>query len=163
MKNPRNPLVYIIDRNASYRRLISNCLSALGLTRIERFENVTQCLQHGKQPDIIILDEHQENNHPRGLDFIRIYYPRYSDSHFIFLSSNTRLEDAVSAMKLGACDYIVKSKFGLDRLMSRVDQLMRVSKKIQNRNRILRAAIFSFFIGSLLLAVAVFVYEQRPV
>lgn len=113
----------------------------------------------GGSPDIIILDDLQGREHLSGMEFFRVYRDHYKESCFIFLSSNTSLEVAVEAIKLGAIDYILKSKTGIDRLVRKVDHLVSVNLRIRKRKRTLRAAALSLGMCSLLLAVAVLLYN----
>lgn len=123
------------------------------------FESIEDCLSCAGTPDIIILDDRQSNERLSGIDFLRIYQKKYSKSEFFFLSSNTNLDDAVSAIKLGATDYIVKSKIGLNRLVKRVESLIKTKASDKRKKVFLRASILSLGTFSFLLVLAVILYN----
>ena len=154
----KNPLIYIIDQSNSYRVLLQNNLAAIQLENLKAFQSIEECLDFGGKPDIIILDDQQANEGMSGIDFLRIYQSRYKRSEFLFLSSNTNLDDAVSAIKLGASEYIVKSKVGLKRLIKRIDKLVKSKALDQRKKKLLRAAVLCLGTFSFILAVAIILY-----
>lgn len=158
LKNPKNPLIYVIDTNASYSKVIRGGLAALNYNNIDLFGNTGECLLAGGSPDIIILDNNQGMDHLSGIEFFRVYRKRFQNAHFLFLSSNPNLDIAVNAMKLGAYDYIVKSKLGLERLLERVDKLVNVYRKDLKRKFVHRLTLFSIGIFSLIFLLAIFIY-----
>ena len=128
--NPKDPLIFIIDSNNTYRKIINTCLSALDYCNNAMFESGEECIEKSKKnPDLIILDYNLGENNMNGMDFA-VHFQKHSPStKFIFLSSNTSIDIAVSAIKWGAFDYIIKSKLGLDRLINRLGALMDSEKK----------------------------------
>ena len=112
-------------------------------------------------PDIIILDNNQGKDHLSGVEFFRVYRQRYQTTHFLFLSSNTNLDIAVNAMKLGAYDYIIKSKLGLERLIVRVDKLVNVYRNDLRRKNFHHLTLFSIGILSMIFFVAIYLYTHQ--
>ena len=161
MKKPKNPLIYVIDPNVSYGKIIRTCLKATGYGNIRLFESTGECILAGGSPDIIILDNNQGKYHLSGIEFVRIYRNKFSSTHFIFLSSNTDLDIAVSAMKLGAYDYIAKSKMGLERLVERVDKLVSVYIKDRYRRTIQRLTLVILGIFSVAFLLAIILYTHQ--
>jgi DNA-binding response OmpR family regulator len=160
LKNPKNPLIYVIDTNASYRKVIQGGLSALNYNNINLFGSTGECLLANGSPDIIILDNNQGNDHLSGIEFFRVYRRKFQAAHFLFLSSNTNLDIAVNAMKLGAYDYIIKSKLGLERLLERVDKLVNVYRKDLKRRNLHRLTLISLGIFCLIFLLAIIHYTQ---
>jgi len=159
VKNPKNPLIYIIDKSAAYRLQLKASLAAISLHNLQFFDNTEACLDFGGVPDIIILDDIQENECMSGIDFLRIYQNRYRKSIFLFLSTNNNLDDAVSAIKLGATDYVVKSKVGLNRLTRRIDKLVQSQLFDSKKKKFLKTAVFFLGTFSFLLATAIILYN----
>ena len=75
-------------------------------------------------PDLVILDLGLPDMD--GLDFIR-YTREFSAVPIIVLSARTQENDKVSALDLGANDYITKP-FGTDELLARVRAALRNSR-----------------------------------
>lgn len=160
MKNPKNPLIYVIDKNESYRKIIKSCLLALNYRNINMFSDPGECLLASGSPDIIILDNNQGKDKISGVEFFRVYRQRFQTTHFLFLSSSTNLDIAVKAMKLGAYDYIIKSKLGLERLIERVDKLVNVYRKDLRRKIFHRLTFVSIGVLCLILFMAIYLYTN---
>ena len=160
MKNPKNPLIYVIDKNDSYRKIIRSCLFALNYHNIIMYSDPGECLMANGSPDIIILDNNQGKDHISGVEFFRVYRQRFQTTHFLFLSSSTNLDIAVKAMKLGAYDYIIKSKIGLERLIERVDKLVNVYRKDLQRKNFHRLTLLSIGILCMVLFMAIYLYTN---
>jgi DNA-binding NtrC family response regulator len=158
LKNPKNPLIYVIDTNPSYRKVISGCLSALNYRNIDSFSTIGDCLLANGTPDIIILDNEQGEEHLTGLEFFRVYRKRFQQTHFLFLSSDNNLDVAVDAIKMGAYDYIVKSKIGLERLIERVDKLVKVYRNDLKRKHLYIFTLLSLGVLCIVFITAVLLY-----
>jgi DNA-binding response OmpR family regulator len=161
LKNPRNPLIYVIDSNASYRKIILSCLKALNYCNIHLYGSTGECLLAEGSPDIIILDNNQGRDHLSGIEFFRVYRKKFQTAHFLFLSSSTNLDVAVNAMKLGAYDYIVKSKLGLERLIERVDKLVNIYRKDLRRKILHRITLVTLGIFSIVFLLAIYLYTHQ--
>jgi two-component system, OmpR family, response regulator len=117
-----NPLIYIVDSSVTYRKIIVACLEALNFTEYKTFDDGESCYTTiGLIPDIIILDYNLGEGKWDGLEFMSEYIRLNKKTKFIFLSSNTKIDVAVESVRMGAIDYILKSKSGLMRLAKQVD------------------------------------------
>jgi len=153
------PLIYIIDKSRNYRHILSNCLMALGSSNVETFDNPQAALEKWANPDIIILDHETKEDHISGLDFFREYGDsRLKSTRFLFLSSNSSMHIAVSAIRLGAYDYILKSKAGLERLVAQVEKLVKIQVRNYRGKLILKFALYSLGIASVILGAAIYNY-----
>jgi two-component system, OmpR family, response regulator len=115
-------LIYIIDNSQSYRKLVETCLEALNFTDIKTYDDSESCFTNMDQiPDIIILDYNLGDGRWNGLEFMSEFSRLSKNTRFIFLSSNTKIDIAVDSVRMGAVDYIIKSKSGLMRLVKQVD------------------------------------------
>ena len=135
MKPKANPIIHIIDKSPAYCKIIESCLLGLGYSNFHSYYKSADWLEHATQPDIIILDYDLGEKQVSGLELLHAYYKLYTNTHFVFMSSNTNLDIALSAIKLGACDYILKSKQGLEQLVKKIDTLVR-KKAEQKRKKI---------------------------
>jgi DNA-binding NtrC family response regulator len=161
VKNPKNPIIYMIDNSHIYCEIVKNCLEALNYNNIHTFSKCEEVGILSITPDIVILDQELGSNRLKGFDFFRKYKMLNPDTHFIFFSSNTSIEVAVNSIKMGAFDYIVKSKFGLERLVKRFNNLIASQIRIQNRKKILNAAVVSLSMVSLIFILAIILYNHQ--
>jgi DNA-binding NtrC family response regulator len=124
MFNKRTPLIYIVDKNASYCRLIAGYLNEIGQNNLRLFESGELCFT-SKLPkaDLVILDYDLGEGNWNGIEFMEEYERLNKNASFLFMSSNTKVEIAVKCIQRGAIDYIMKSKTGLTRLISQVEKL----------------------------------------
>jgi len=99
---------------------------------VELFSTGELCVENlFKNPDVIILDYHLDGinktaiNGIETLDKITSFNP---DITVIMLSSQDKIEVAVSCMHHGAFDYIVKSETAFIRLQKTIDMSLRYKK-----------------------------------
>ena len=73
-------------------------------------------------------------------------------SEFIFLSAQDSIEIAVSSIKQGAFDYIVKDEVALQRMIQKIGNIIRL-QKLRKRYQILKIVIIvNLIIAALLVA-----------
>ena len=69
-----------------------------------------------------------------GIEVLKTSKQTNPDSEFIFLSGQDNLNIAVSTIKLGAFDYVVKDRFALEKLVSNIEKIMKIqSEKFKNK------------------------------
>ena len=159
MKLKSGPKIHIIDKSSSYRKVVAGMIHALGYSSITTSDSCEQFLSGKASPDIVILDYIMGEKRQTGLSFMQKYSAlKFPGTKFIFLSSCTNLDIAVSCIRSGAFDYIIKSKSGLERLVNRIELLvttyyvnMRIKKQI-------RAAIVSLGMIGILFVLGILLY-----
>lgn len=159
MKNPTNPLIYIVDQNAGYRKILYACFHALNYTNLQTFETCEACNESDEIPDIIILDHSMKEYHISGLDFLISKRSKYSNTHFLFFSSDANADVAVRSIKWGASDYFIKSKKGLEQLIYRMDTLIKSYRIIRRKKIVYNAAVVSLGMFSLIFVIAILIYN----
>lgn len=116
--------VFVVDPNSSYRKIIIERLRALGFKRFKTFECGEQCFTDDNNiANLIVLEHNLGNGNWNGVEFMEEYKRKHNHSVFLFMSSNTSVDIAVESIRLGAHDYILKSKIGLSRLIHQVEKL----------------------------------------
>jgi DNA-binding NarL/FixJ family response regulator len=163
VKNPSNPLIFIIDHSQAYRNIVKNCLQALDYKNICTYSNSEEMQKSKLSPDIIILDQELGDHQTKGLDFFVTHKTHYPNTHFIFLSSNTKIEIAVDSIKFGAYDYIIKSRIGLERLIMRINGLVNTQIERRDQMKIYNTAVISLGMFSLIFVLAVFLYNHQMI
>jgi DNA-binding NarL/FixJ family response regulator len=161
VKNPSHPLIFTIDNSPVYRKIIKSCLEALDYKNIHTYSNCEEMQSAKLTPDIIILDQDFGNKQMKGLDFFIRYKVTNPNVHFIFLSSNTKIEIAVDSIKFGAYDYIIKSRIGLERMVMRINGLVNNQKIIRAQKKVSNAVILSLGMFSIIFVTAVILYNHQ--
>ena len=115
-----------------YKDLIVGYLQSKKFSRIETFKSGVECLKEvGKKPDLIVLDYSIAGM--SGLELMKKVKENYPEVDFIFMSGQNDIEVAVSIMKLGAADYVIKNEKAPARLVQAIERTISVakSKKMQ--------------------------------
>lgn len=101
------------------------------------FREGEDCLkQLSLKPDIVVLDYSLPGKN--GLDILHEIKKTNTACHVIFLSGQPNIEIALTAVKQGAADYIVKDKRAFDRLIRKIDNLCFIAKKLQKNHKVRR-------------------------
>ena len=162
MRTRSKPRIHIIDKNSAYRKVIEGLIRALGYNCITSSECCEQLLSSKYRPDIIILDHKLGEENLSGLDFLRLYGSiRFPNTRFLFLSSCVDLDIAVTSIRSGAYDYILKSKEGLERLSKRLVLLVNAFQISCRKQKQLRTAIFSLGMFSLIFILVILLYNHQ--
>ena len=104
-----NPLIFVVDDNSMYNRLIVSHLRLNKFQRIESFLSGEECLANlDKNPDIVIQDYLM--NGINGIQVLKESKRRNPKTEFIFLSGDDSFELALNTIKYGAFDYVVKDQ-----------------------------------------------------
>jgi len=123
--------IFLVDDDLFCTSIYLQHLQNLGYTDITTFENGADCLNLlTQQPEVIFLD-HGMATMP-GLEVLKKIKRFSPDIYVIFLSGQENIETAVSALKYGAFDYIVKGSAELDKITNVMTKIIAV-KQILNR------------------------------
>jgi DNA-binding NtrC family response regulator len=145
MENQKYPLIFVVEDNAVYNKLIVNHLRLQKFTRTESFMSGEDCLKNiDKKPDIIIQDYLLDGMN--GIDVLKATRKKNPDTEFIFLSGQNDIELAINSMKYGAYDYIVKDQFALKKLTDKINRIM-IHHELINSNKRYKLGITLFFIA----------------
>lgn len=152
MLRTKNPLIFIIEESLIYKDLIVGHIRSK-FPQIKTFKNGEECLKEMHlNPDIIILDYSLEGYN--GLELMKRVKETKPEVDFIFLSGQNDVEIAISIMKLGATDYVVKNEKAPARLLKAIEQAIIISKK-EKLNKGFTIGVFGFFVVLLLVIAAI--------
>src|SRR5674476_998396 len=85
MENQKYPLIFIVEDNSVYNKLIVNHLRSHKLIRTESFLSGEECLKNiDRKPDIIIQDYLLDGIN--GIEVLKATRKKYPETEFIFLS-----------------------------------------------------------------------------
>ena len=158
MENQKYPLIFIVEDNSVYNKLIVNHLRTHKLIRTESFLSGEECLQSiDRKPDIIIQDYLLDGIN--GIEVLKATRKKYPETEFIFLSGQNDIEVAINSMKYGAYDYIVKDQYALKKLTDKINRIM-VNHELAASNKRYKLGITLFFIA---LAVIILIFASLTI
>ncbi len=147
-----NPLIYVVEDNQVYNRLIVSFLKTNKYTNVQSYltgEDVIESLNEQK-PDIVIQDYLLGGMN--GIDVLKAVKAKAPHAEFIFLSGNDSIDIAINTMKYGAYDYIIKDQMALRKMVAKIERIESFKElKVTKSNY--KKGIVLFFIG-----VAIFVF-----
>ncbi|MEZ5842043.1 MAG: response regulator, partial [Hyphomicrobiales bacterium] len=120
--------ILIVDDEADIRGLVAGILEDEGHgTRVAA--NSDQALNEIEQrrPTLVFLDIWLQGSRLDGLELLDIVKKQHPDLPVVIISGHGNVETAVSAIKLGAYDYIEKP-FKADRLILIAERALEASK-----------------------------------
>lgn len=159
MVRKSTPLIYVVDKNPGYRKLIAGCLNAIGLHNLKLFENGELCFTSRlPKADLVILDYDLGDGNWNGIEFMEEYERLNKNASFLFMSSNTKVDIAVESIRHGAIDYIMKSKIGLTRLVRQVEKVNNYYKLKNRKKRNWNLLLIVLVLCSAFTAIASIVY-----
>lgn len=121
--------IFLVDDDAVFLKALEIDFLQQGGFSIKTFSSGELCIEHlSENPDVIVLDYHLDGvnrlaiNGIDTLDKITSFNPEIT---VIMLSSQDKIEVAVSCMHHGAFDYIVKSETAFIRLQKTINMSFR--------------------------------------
>ena len=147
------PLIFIVEDNSIYNKLIASHLRSKNFKRIESFLSGEECLKNlYKKPDIVIQDYLMDGIN--GIDVLKKTKKSHPETEFIILSGQDNLNIAVNTIKYGAYDYVVKDRFALNKLLDNIEKIMKIQRgRLQNKQ--FKVGITLFFIALAILVVGI--------
>ncbi|WP_319272723.1 response regulator [uncultured Draconibacterium sp.] len=152
----KNLLIYVVEDNKLYHKLVVDFLQKQGLKRIKSFYNGKDCLnaiKNGERPDIVIEDYHLEDS--TGIAVLQAVKKINKRTEFIFLTSHEDMEVAVNSIKYGAFDYIIKDNdIALKKVYNKIGKISKIIE-LEKRNRFVRNAMMVSL--AILVGIVIFV------
>jgi len=133
-------IVYLCDSQPEVQEQISRMLKAGGYSA-ETFASGTQLLKalaesHGAPPDMVLIDASLEED---SLETLRQVKARTKDMPVMIISAYASVRSAVSFLKQGACDYLVKPVLSEELMQLLAHWIDR--RRLVAENRSLRAEV----------------------
>lgn len=124
--------VFLVDDDSLFLKLLSIEFIENGNFDIHTFASGELCLAHlSENPDLIVLDYHLngiDKNAMNGIDTLIKIKAYLSTLPVIMLSSQDKIDVAVSSMYHGAFDYVVKSETSFLRLQKAINTIFSYKK-----------------------------------
>lgn len=155
MQNTKNPLIFVVEDNQMYNKLVVSYLKTNKLTNVESYLSGEDVLNNmSKNPDIIIQDYLLEGM--TGIEVLIKAKKTNPNVEFIFLSGQDSIDIAINSMKYGAYDYIVKDQMALQKMVNKINKINSVTELVKSNKRY-KVGVVLFFIGLAMLVIATIV------
>lgn len=123
MTSEQNLKFFIVDDDPFYRMLYNQYLLNLGFRNNVLMDNGDDCLNRlHMEPDVIFLDYNMPPSN--GLEILRKIKKTNPNIYILLISGQTDVQVAVSALKYGAEEYIVKGDEDLDMISGVLNKIM---------------------------------------
>ena len=120
--------ILIVDDEDDIREIVSGILSDEGHgTRLARNSDEALGAIEARRPQLILLDIWLQGSRLDGLQLLEIIKQQHPNVPVVMISGHGNIETAVSAIKLGAYDFIEKP-FKADRLVLIADRALETSR-----------------------------------
>ncbi len=127
--------IFLVDDDIVFLKMMQSQLMERAIFDIETFPTGELCIENlNNNPDLIVLDFHLngiEKSAKNGIETLDKIMEFNSEIPVIMLSSQDKIEVAISCMHHGAVDYIVKSETAFFRLQQAIDKIFEL-KKMKN-------------------------------
>lgn len=155
MQNIKNPLIFVVEDNQMYNKLVVSYLKTNKFTNVESYLSGEEALQNmHKNPDIVIQDYLLEGM--TGIEVLIKAKKSNPNVEFIFLSGQDSIDIAINSMKYGAYDYIVKDQMALQKLVNKIHKITSITELVKSNKRY-RVGVILFFVALGLLVIATIV------
>lgn len=149
-----DPLIFIVEDNTVYNKLVVSYLRSQKFTRVESYLTGEECLKNiHKKPDVIIQDYLLDGMN--GIEVLKATKKLYPDTEFIFLSGQDSVDVAINSMKYGAYDYIVKDQMALKKMVDKINKIISVRDLVKSNKRYKVGVTFFFIALAVLILVII--------
>ena len=161
MQNTKNPLIFVVEDNHIYNKLVVSYLKTNRYTNVESYFSGEEAIQNmHKNPDIVIQDYLLDGI--TGIEVLIKAKKIAPNVEFIFLSGNDNIDIAINSMKYGASNYIVKDQQALPKMVEKIRQLSSASEIVKTK-KTFKLGVTLFFMGiGLLIVITIFLAIKYP-
>jgi len=161
MQNTNNPLIFVVEDNQMYNKLVVSYLKTNKFTNVESFYTGEEVLKNmNRNPDIVIQDYLLDGM--TGIEVLIKAKKISPNVEFIFLSGNDSIDIAINSMKYGAYNYIVKDQMALQKLVEKIQKINSVSKLVETKRKF-KIGVILFFVGlGVLILITIFIAIKFP-
>lgn len=145
MEKPKSPTIYLVEDDHYFCQLMEAMLNSIGYKKQYYFNKTEDFLKAlPGNPDIIFLDYYIDDlNGLEVLKKIKQYNPQ---AIVIFISGQEDLNVAITTLKYGAFDYLMKSTISAEKLqavLEKVQEFKTSKKKKETTNFSLVSKLFT--------------------
>lgn len=156
MQKENNSLIFVVEDNRVYNKLIASYLKSNGFTNVMPFYSGEDAINNlYRMPDIIIQDFLLDGMN--GIEVLKKAKEMDADIEFIFLSGQDNIDVAINTMKYGAYDYIVKDQMALKKMVNKINKIQSVNKLVKSNKRY-RVGVIIFFSVLIIIVLAILAF-----
>ena len=153
MQNTKGPLIFVVEDNPVYSKLVVSYLKTNKFNNVEAFSSGEEVLEAmGRQPKIIIQDYLLDGMN--GIEVLKKAKKIAPEVQFIFLSGQDSIDIAINTMKYGAYDYIVKDQMALKKMVNKINKILSITQ-LEKSNKRYKTGVILFFVFLALFIVAI--------
>jgi FixJ family two-component response regulator len=108
MKQLFDKIIFVVDDDPIWTTILTHVLNDLGYTNVITYSSGTDCINNLYQSPALIFLDYQMRDMD-GIQVLQKIKAYNSETAVIFCTDNKELSIAVTAMKNGSHDYLVKS------------------------------------------------------
>lgn len=144
MQNNKGPLIFVVEDNPVYSKLVVSYLKTNKFLNVEAFSTGEEAINAmERQPRIVIQDYLLDGMN--GIEVLKRTKKIAPEAQFIFLSGQDSIDIAINTMKYGAYDYIVKDQMALKKLVNKMTKILSITQ-LEKSNKRYRTGVILFFI-----------------
>jgi DNA-binding NtrC family response regulator len=153
MQNNKGPLIFVVEDNPVYSKLVVSYLKTNKFLNVEAFASGEEVLNAmPKQPRIVIQDYLLDGMN--GIEVLKRSKKIAPEVEFIFLSGQDSIDIAINTMKYGAYDYIVKDQMALKKLVNKINKILSITQ-LEKSNKRYKTGVILFFIFLTLFIITI--------
>lgn len=157
MQKENNSLIFVVEDNRVYNKLISSYLKSNKFTNVMSFYSGEEVINNlYRNPDIIIQDFLLDDG-MNGIDVLKKAKELGNEVEFIFLSGQDNIDIAINTMKYGAYDYIVKDQMALKKMVNKINKIQSVNKLVKSNKRYKNGAVIFFSILAVVVLIVLLI------
>ncbi len=128
MINYKKPIIFIVEDEPAYSKLIEKTLNVVGFRRVIICNSGEECLKKLEEimPDIVFQDFDLPGMN--GMEVMLKVKEKHPGTEFIFLSGQSSIKVAVETLKKGAFDYIIKDEVAQQNVVQKIRKVLLISK-----------------------------------
>lgn len=142
MDKSKNVLIYVVEDNLIYNRVICEYLKKQNFTNVKSYNSGKDCIKavmSKEYPDVVIQDYYLGDSN--GIDVLLAVKKLSKNTEFVFLTANEDIEVAINSIKYGAYDYIIKDNdVALKKVVYKINKISKLIELKQN-NKTTRLAM----------------------
>lgn len=150
MSGKNYPLIFLVEDNIAFSKVVEQHLKYQNYTNVRLFISGEECLKYlYLRPDIVIQDYQLQGI--SGLNVLKRTKKLLPHTEFIFLSGMDSVDIAVDTMKSGAYGYIVKNEVALQRLLQKINNIVRLQQQKKHNHR--QKILIMGFVGLIIIII----------
>ena len=120
------PLIFIVDDDPFFSRIVSSILKKYQFSNIRLFESGEECMNNiSCLPKLVFLDYDMKGMN--GIDVLIKIREQYPTITVVMVSAQEKIDVALSAIKMGAYDYLIKDNQLLPKIEKTIDELKSIT------------------------------------